>query len=115
VEVLSDGFSEGQTRDINGAFPSDSSPYTDDYDYLSDSDLEDEPSKVDDPKLSRISELRVPLTPPSEDLPQPAADVIEVQNDKSAPMPIEPSNISDQLIPQAWQPSNKNGENCHHP
>ena len=126
MEVLSDGFSEGQARDINGGFPSDSRPYTDDYDYLSDSDLEDEPScrededeepsEVDDPKLSRISELRVPLTPPSEDPPRPAADVIEVQDDdKSAPMPIKLSNISDQLVPQARRPSNKNGENCHHP
>jgi len=126
VEVLSDGFSEGQTRDINRGFPSDSRPYTDDYDYLSDSDLEDEPfcreeededpSEVDDPKPSRGSELRVPLILPSEDLPRPAADVTEVQNDdKSAPMPIEPSNISDQLVPQARRPSNKNGENCHHP
>jgi hypothetical protein len=42
--VFSDGFSEGQLRDINRGFPSDSLPYTDDYDYLSDSDLEDESS-----------------------------------------------------------------------
>ena len=40
-EVFSDGFSEGQLRDIDDGFPSDSNPYTEDYDYLSDSDLED--------------------------------------------------------------------------
>ena len=28
-------------RDIDGGFPTDSSPYTEEYDYLSDSDLED--------------------------------------------------------------------------
>jgi len=39
--VFSDGFSEGQTTDISGGFPSDSSPYAEQYDYLSDSDLED--------------------------------------------------------------------------
>ena len=40
--MFSDGFSEGQTRDINEGFPSESNPYADQYDYLSDSDLEDE-------------------------------------------------------------------------
>ena len=40
--MFSDGFSEGQLRDINGEFPSDSNPYTEYYDYLSDSDLEEE-------------------------------------------------------------------------
>lgn len=44
AKVFSDRFSEGQTRDINGGFPSDTLPYTDSYDYLSDSDLEDESS-----------------------------------------------------------------------
>jgi len=105
--VFSDGFSEGQTKDINGGFPSDSHPYTDDYDYLSDSDLEDghscseeeeEGLPEDDgselPSSLQDSESQMPLTPPSEDLPQPAADVTEVQNDdKSAPMFIESSNI----------------------
>ena len=42
--MFSDGFSEGQTRDINEGFPSDSDPYAEHYDYLSDSDLEDEKS-----------------------------------------------------------------------
>ena len=106
--MFSDGFSEGQTRDIDGGFPSDSYPYTDDYDYLSDSDLEDvpsfseeedeEPPKDDGPKLpssSRGSESRVPLATLFEDPPRPPPDVTNVQNDdKSAPMLIEPSNIS---------------------
>ena len=39
--MFSDGFLEGQPRDINGEFPSDSPSYTEDYDYLSDSDLEE--------------------------------------------------------------------------
>jgi hypothetical protein len=46
--VFSDAFSEGQTRDINLGFPSDSHPYTEYYDYLSDSDLEDGSSCSDE-------------------------------------------------------------------
>lgn len=56
--MFSDGFSEGQIRDINEGFPSDSSPYTESYDYLSDSDLEDdepEQSHGDQGSGSRIS------------------------------------------------------------
>jgi len=91
-------------KDINGGFPSDSHPYTDDYDYLSDSDLEDghscseeeeeeEGLPEDDgsqlPSSLQDSESQMPLTPPSEDLPRPAADVIEVQNyDKSPQCPL---------------------------
>ena len=41
-KVFSDGFSEGQARNINGGLPPDSLPHTEHYDYLSDSDLEDE-------------------------------------------------------------------------
>ena len=44
LEVFSDGFLEGQMKDINEEFPSDCIPHTDYYDYLSDSDLEDENS-----------------------------------------------------------------------
>ena len=40
--MFSDSFSEGQERDINEGFPSDSDPYAENYDYQSDSDLEDE-------------------------------------------------------------------------
>ncbi|KAF9650003.1 hypothetical protein BDM02DRAFT_1689338 [Thelephora ganbajun] len=39
--LFSNAFSERETGDINGGFPSDSHPYTEDYDHLSDSDLED--------------------------------------------------------------------------
>ena len=39
--MFSDSFSEGQERDINEGFPSDSDPYAEHYEYLSDSDLED--------------------------------------------------------------------------
>ena len=35
-------FSDGQIRDINGGFPSDTLPYSENYDYLSDNDLEDD-------------------------------------------------------------------------
>ena len=40
--MFSDSFLEGQIRDINDGFPPDSHPYAEHYDYLSDSDLEDE-------------------------------------------------------------------------
>ena len=46
--VFSDGYSEGQLRDIGGGFPPDSDPYIEDYDYLSDSDLEDGSSHSED-------------------------------------------------------------------
>ena len=97
--MFSDGFSEGQIRDINEEFPSESHPYTEDYDYLSDSDLEDvsccseeeyaEAPEGDDPELlssSRDSDLNHP--------PQPSTDLSEVQNDERlAPISFGPSNI----------------------
>ena len=46
--MFSDGFSEGQTRDIEEGFPSDSDSYTEYYDYWSDSDLEDESEAEDE-------------------------------------------------------------------
>jgi hypothetical protein len=48
--VFSDGFLEGKIRDIDEGFPSDSVPFTESYEYSSDSDLEDEPpcSEEDD-------------------------------------------------------------------
>jgi hypothetical protein len=39
-KVLSDGFQEGVKKDLRTGFPEDQDDYTDDYDYLSDSDLE---------------------------------------------------------------------------
>ena len=46
--MFSEGFSEGQTKDINDGFPLDSQSYTEDYDYESDSDLEDSFSGEDE-------------------------------------------------------------------
>ena len=106
--MFSDGASEGQTRDINGEFPSDSHPYTEDYDYLSDSDLEDEyycseeeyaeAPENDDPELpssSRDSDSQVPSITPSDHPPQSSTDVSEVQNDqRSAPVSLGSSNVS---------------------
>ena len=69
--MFSDGFSEGQLRGINGEFPSDSHPYTEDYDYLSDSDLEDE---------SSCSEGEYTEAPRSDDPEMPSPDASEVRN-----------------------------------
>ena len=105
--MFSDGASEGQIRDINGEFPSDSHPYTENYDYLSDSDLEDvsyyseeeyaEAPENDDPELPsspRDSDLQVPSTP-LDHPPQSSGDVSEVENDeRSAPISLGSSNIS---------------------
>ena len=45
--MFSNEFLEGQIRDINEGFPPDSLPYPESYDYLSDSDLEDdEPDRL---------------------------------------------------------------------
>ena len=46
--MFSEGFSEGQTKNINDGFPLDSQSYTEDYDYTSDSDLEDSLSGEDE-------------------------------------------------------------------
>ena len=62
-EVFSDGFSEGQQRDINGTFPSDSHPYTEYYDYLSDSDLEEEEEEPPEDYRSRQKRLKDALDP----------------------------------------------------
>ena len=70
-KVFSEGFSEARTKDINGGFPSDTLDYIDDYDYFSDSDLEDEAEKDGEPAgddelelqhSSQDSESRVPPT-----------------------------------------------------
>jgi len=81
-------------KDIDGEFPSDSHPYTEDYDYPSDSDLEDESSYSEeentgapesgDPEMRpspQDSDLQVPLAEPLEHPPQPPSDVSEVQNE----------------------------------
>ena len=106
--MLSDAFSEGQARDINGEFPSNSDPYTEHYDYLSDSDLEEGTScseeeytgapESDDPKLPsspRGSDSQVPSTTLLHHPPQSSAGVSEVQiDDRSAPISLGSSNIS---------------------
>ena len=42
LAVFSDRFSEGTLKNLREGFPSDEEPYTDSYDYLSDSDLDSE-------------------------------------------------------------------------
>ena len=93
--MLSDAFSEGQSRDINAEFPSESLPYTEVYDYLSDSDLEDEGScseeedteapESDNPELPPSSQAldsdpQEPSTAPSEHPPQLSPDAGEAQD-----------------------------------
>jgi len=106
--VFSDGFSEGQTRDINEEFPSDSHPYTEYYDYLSDSDLEDGSSCSEDeyaeapesddlelPSSPWDPDPQMPSTTPLDHPPQSSTDVSEVQNDERlAPISLGSSNIS---------------------
>ena len=91
--MFSDTFSEGQTRDINGGFPPDSHPYTEEYDYLSDSDLEDRSSwsdEEDEEPSNRDSQQRHEDTSdqgtsrtiiPDKPLPDPSSvEISEVQN-----------------------------------
>ena len=89
--MFSDAFSEGQSRDINEGFPSDSST-TEVYDYLSDSDLEDESScseeedaesaEGDNPELSLSPQAQDsgPHTPTTAPLEQPLTDASEAQD-----------------------------------
>ena len=69
--MFSDRFSEGQTKDINDGFPSASPSFTDDYDYASDSDLEDG---------SSVSEKDEEEPHESGPLPRPSST--KVQNNK---------------------------------
>jgi hypothetical protein len=110
-EVFSEGFLEGQMMDM--ALPSDAVPHTDNYGYLSDSDLEDEPPCSEDedqphegdstggplredepePCGPQESDSQVPSTTTSGDLPLPLADIIEGKDDhRSAPSPVEVPN-----------------------
>jgi len=81
-------------KDIDGGFPSDSHPYTEDYDYLSDSDLEDESSysgeeyaeavENGDPEMPSSphdSSSQVPPATPLEYPRQTSPDAIEIQNE----------------------------------
>lgn len=46
--MLFEGYAEGTTRDIRSDHPSEHSRTTDGYDYLSDSDLEDDPADAEE-------------------------------------------------------------------
>ncbi|KAF9779832.1 hypothetical protein BJ322DRAFT_1167035 [Thelephora terrestris] len=78
------GFSEGRTKDINGGFPpgADSFPYTDHYDYLSDSDLEDEEPiehcEQELPSIAQVLGSEARMTPGNP--PQPSRGMSEVEN-----------------------------------
>lgn len=67
--MFSTGSTEGQLRDIDEGFPSDSLHYTESYDYLSDSDLEDDESAR--PRSKKGSDLRIPPSEASKRQPQP--------------------------------------------
>ena len=47
LPVFSDGFSEGALKNLRDGFPSDEKPYTDFYEYLSDSDLDEDEDSAD--------------------------------------------------------------------
>ena len=102
-----DAFSEGQSRDVNGEFPTGSST-TEGYDYLSDSDLEDECScsdeeyaesaEGDSPGLppSPLTHDSGPQTPATTPLVQPLTDANEVQDcNRLVSVSLGPSNVSD--------------------
>ena len=107
--MFSDAFSEGQSRDINEGFPTDSTT-TEVYDYLSDSDLEDECScsgeedaestEGDDPELppnpqGQDPDPRVPSTAPFKHPLQQTPDTGGAHNDdRLAPRSLGPSKFS---------------------
>ena len=80
---------EAQTKDIDEGFPSDTLDYIDDYDYFSDSDLEDEveedggPAGDDEPEpqhSSQDSGSRVPSTTTPGNPPQSLQGPNQVEN-----------------------------------
>ena len=101
--MLSDRYSEGQTKDISEGFPSDADPHTEYYGYLSDSDLEvesscseedeekpyegedtEEPAERNEPRSPRNQldpDLWVPLRATFENSPQLSQVAAEAQND----------------------------------
>ncbi|KAH9855262.1 hypothetical protein C2E23DRAFT_901636 [Lenzites betulinus] len=98
--VLSPGFAEGETVDMNAPYPSDREPSTEDYDYAADSDLEDDPS----PEWSNFKPQSKPLNftkPRSEQL-----DDIQTPP-KPEPAPYEQKGLGDGVeregagVPQA--------------
>ena len=64
--------------DINKGFPPDEPPYTESYDYLSDSDLEDdEPEK---PRGGQVPDQQITPDNAVDNLPQPPQDTSEAEN-----------------------------------
>ena len=125
LEVFSDGSFEGQTRDLEGGFPSDSDPYTEHYDYWSDSDLEDESEAEDGEPVEE--DCCKPLPNP-EDAPDPTTaldnlsphpslvDTHEAQTfDRSGSCFVDGFRIVDQLQSQIRQQRHKNGQIYYHP
>ena len=102
--MFSGSFSEGQERDINEGFPSDSEHYAEHYEYQSDSDLEDgsscseeEDGEPPEGKRRGDSLENAPYPKTSQtvvsDLPSPV-ETSEVQNDhRSTPFTIDCSPI----------------------
>ena len=96
---------EGQTRNIDEGFPSGSSPYTDYYDYLSDSDLEDEisPSEEEEenaedggrvlPRSTRDSDAAASTTT-SGDPPLPSRNMSEARDNNTSALSSATSSIS---------------------
>ena len=83
--MFSDGFSEGETRDINEEFPLGSNSYTEDYDYMSDSDLGDEgePHEGGSRQNTQIDASDIPPPPSS-------VEAVGATNDKrSSLFPLE--------------------------
>ena len=99
--MFSDGFSEGQLKDIDEGFPSGSVPYTEYYDYSSDSDLEDEsPCSGEDEgeeqsRSPQGSDSRAPPIAIREmTLGLPSRDDEVERNHRSAQNSIKLSNLS---------------------
>ena len=77
--MFSNGFSEGQIRDINDGFPADALPYTESYDHLSDSDLEDD--EPESPHGDRNPDSESPAEAPENPQPESqAASEVEAHN-----------------------------------
>ena len=103
--MFSDGFLEAQTRDITEGFPPNSFPYTDHYEYLSDSDLEDsfeeeeedsaEHGEQELPRRPQDSDSDIPPAATSGGPPLPPRNVNEAEDDSvSAPNPAHLFNLS---------------------
>jgi hypothetical protein len=100
--VFSDEFTEGRQHDVYGGFPADSQHYTDDYRYLSDSDLEDgssysgedeeEPQRGDggtsqrrDEKMGFAQEFHTVIPGDPSQPPSPAEEIESPDSNRSLP------------------------------